>query len=59
VLQELGELEGARVQLERALTIGETALGRDHPSVATIRSNLGSVLQALQEAPSNGPASAV
>jgi hypothetical protein len=31
-------------QYERALAIGEAALGPDHPTVATIRGNLGSVL---------------
>jgi hypothetical protein len=36
-------------QLERALAIGEGALGPDHPTVVTIRDNLGSVLQDLQE----------
>jgi hypothetical protein len=49
VLQALGDLEGARVQLERALASGEAALGPDHPTVAIYRSNLGRVLQALQE----------
>ena len=35
VLQDLGDLEGARVQLERALEISEAALGPDHPTLAT------------------------
>jgi hypothetical protein len=48
VLQALGDLEGARVQYERALASGEAALGPDHPTVATIRGNLSGVLQALQ-----------
>jgi hypothetical protein len=52
-------LAGARAQLERALEISEVALGADHPTMTTIRSNLGSVLQALQEAPPEGPASAL
>jgi hypothetical protein len=33
--------------MERALTIGEAALGPDHSTVVTIRSNLASVLQDL------------
>ncbi|MDF2744436.1 MAG: ATP/GTP-binding protein [Actinomycetia bacterium] len=47
VLQDLGDLEGARAQLERALTIGEAALGPDHPDVGIWRNNLGFVLQDL------------
>jgi hypothetical protein len=39
------------VQYEQALTISEAAVGPDHPTVATIRSNLNSVLQALQQLP--------
>src|SRR5919106_6826600 len=37
-------LEGAGEQDERALAIGEAALGPDHPHVATIRDNLDAVL---------------
>jgi tetratricopeptide (TPR) repeat protein len=58
VLRALGDLEGARVQLEQALAISEAALGPDHPNVATVRSNLGSLLQALQEASAEGPTQA-
>ena len=58
MLQDLKDLEGARSQYERALGIGEAALGPDHPTVATYRSDLDSVLQALQEATPEGPASA-
>jgi hypothetical protein len=58
VLQDLGDLEGVRAQLERALGIGEVALGPDHPDVAAIRDNLGSLIQALQEPPPEDPASA-
>jgi hypothetical protein len=47
------------VQLERALAIGEAALGPDHPNVATIRDNLDGVLQALQEAPPKGSSSSL
>src|SRR5215218_10165537 len=36
VLQGLGDLEGARAQLERALAVGEAALGPDQPTVATV-----------------------
>jgi tetratricopeptide (TPR) repeat protein len=44
VLNNLGDLEGARAQYERALDIGERALGPDHPSVAVWRNDLGTVL---------------
>jgi hypothetical protein len=43
VLQDLGDLPGAREQFERALTISEAALGPDHPTVRTMRGNLDSV----------------
>jgi hypothetical protein len=43
--------------LERALEIGEAALGPDHPTVAVYRSDLDSVLQALQEASPEEPSS--
>jgi Tetratricopeptide repeat len=46
VLQDVGDLAGARVQYERALAIGEATLGPDHLTVATIRGNLGRVLGA-------------
>jgi hypothetical protein len=59
VLQDLGDLAGAKKQLERALAIGEAALGPDHPTVATYRSNLSSVLRALQKAPPEGPSSSL
>jgi hypothetical protein len=58
VLQDLGDLEGARAQVERALEIGEAALGPDHRFVATYRNNLGRMLQGLQEPSPKGPASA-
>jgi hypothetical protein len=41
--------------MERALTIGEAALGPDHPTVVTIRGDLDSLLQALREPPPKGP----
>ena len=47
MLQDLGDLAGARTQLERALQISEAALGPDHPDVGTWRNNLGLVLQDL------------
>lgn len=59
VLWALGDLEAARAEYERALVIGEATLGPDHPDVAIWRNNLGTVLQALQEATSEGPASAL
>jgi Tetratricopeptide repeat len=59
VLQDLGDLEGARAQVERALAIGEAALGSEHPNVAIWRGHLNGVLQALQKAPPEGPATAI
>ena len=47
VLQDLGDLSGAKTQLEQALAIDEATLGPDHPNVGRDRSNLGSVLQDL------------
>jgi hypothetical protein len=47
VLRDLGDLTGAREQLERSLAIGEAALGPDHPHVAAWRGHLGGVLQDL------------
>jgi hypothetical protein len=41
----MGDLEGARAQLERALTVYEGVLGSTHLNVAISRSNLASVLQ--------------
>jgi hypothetical protein len=56
VLQDLGELAGARVQLERVLEISEAALGPNHPTMATIRGNLDGVLGTLkEEAPGEDP----
>jgi tetratricopeptide (TPR) repeat protein len=45
VLQDQGDLPGARDKLERALEIDERAYGPDHPRVAVDLNNLGSVLQ--------------
>jgi len=47
VLNDLGDLAGARAALERALGIDERVYGPDHPKVATSVNNLGSVLQDL------------
>jgi tetratricopeptide (TPR) repeat protein len=47
VLQDLGDLAGARVMLERALRSDERAFGPDHPNVARDVNNLGMVLQDL------------
>jgi hypothetical protein len=43
-------LPGARTQLERALQIGEAALGPDHPDVGIYRNNLADVLGVLENA---------
>ena len=51
VLQALGDLPAARKCIERALAIGERALGPDHPTVATRVNNLGSILRALGDLP--------
>ena len=45
VLQAMGDLEGARAHLERALAINEAAYGPDHPNVAIRVNNLGGVLR--------------
>ena len=45
VLQDLGDLAGARAAFERALAIDEAAFGPDHPNVAIRVNNLGMVLQ--------------
>ena len=51
MLRDLGDLPGARTQFERALQIGEAALGPDHPYIGTRRNNLGRVLQDLGDLP--------
>jgi hypothetical protein len=48
VLQQLGDLKGARAQFERALAIDEASLGSDHPSTLTIRDNVVRVRQQLR-----------
>ena len=45
VLQDQGDLAGARAAFERALAIDERVHGPDHPDVATGVNNLGRVLQ--------------
>jgi tetratricopeptide (TPR) repeat protein len=47
VLQDLGDLPGAKENIERALRIDEKVYGPDHPEVATDANNLGTVLRAL------------
>jgi Flp pilus assembly protein TadD len=47
VLRAVGDLAGARAQLERALQISEAALGPDHPDIGVRRANLGLVLHDL------------
>ncbi len=46
-LRGRGEFAQAKAHFERALTIYEAAHGPDHPSVVTVRSNLGNVLRDL------------
>ena len=45
-LRGRAEFTGARALFERALRIGEAALGAEHPTVATCANNLGGVLRA-------------
>jgi hypothetical protein len=45
VLQQLGDLAGARSHHERALAVDEAAFGVDHPRVAGDRDNLDRVVQ--------------
>ena len=45
VLQDLGDLNGARAYYERALTIIERAWGSQHRSLAVVRGNLGLLLE--------------
>jgi len=47
VLKDLGDLAGARAHYEQALAIFEKVLEADHPNVATLVNNLGSVLRDL------------
>ena len=42
MLQDLGDLAGARAAFERALAIDEDTFGPDHPKVANVVNNLGS-----------------
>jgi tetratricopeptide (TPR) repeat protein len=43
----LGDLNGAKVMLERALKIDEINFGADHPNVAYRFNNLASIMQDL------------
>jgi hypothetical protein len=40
VLQDVGDLEGARAHIERALGIFRKFLGEDHPTTVLVRQNL-------------------
>ena len=51
LLEELGDLPGAKAAFERALKIDEKAFGPDHPNVARDVNNLGSVLKELGDLP--------
>ncbi|HEY0832978.1 MAG TPA: toll/interleukin-1 receptor domain-containing protein [Azospirillum sp.] len=46
-LRHRAELPAAKRHCERAVQIGEIALGQDHPAVATFIDNLASVMQSL------------
>jgi tetratricopeptide (TPR) repeat protein len=46
VLQDQGDLTGARTYLERALAISEPTLGADHPQVAVYLFHLAQILRA-------------
>jgi tetratricopeptide (TPR) repeat protein len=43
VLQDQGDLEGAKRCFERALKIFEKRLGKDHPNAVIVRNNLNSL----------------
>jgi hypothetical protein len=45
----LGDLAGAKANLQRAVAIAEASLGPDHPNVAIFRRNLDLVLNELGE----------
>ena len=47
VFYALGDLAGAKEHYERALEIGESVYGKDHPQVAIYVNNLGMALQDL------------
>ena len=47
--EALGAYAQARPLFERALAIHETALGPQHPNIATFKSNLASVLQQMSQ----------
>jgi hypothetical protein len=47
VLGDLGDWDGARTELERALEIGQATLGANHPDMPIFRRNLDQVLQQL------------
>ena len=49
VQQQLGELEAARVTLQRALAISEASYGSEHPQVAITLGSLGNVQRELGE----------
>jgi tetratricopeptide (TPR) repeat protein len=49
--QNRADFLGAKNQLERALILAEIVFGPDHPDVATIANNLGSVLKDLGDLP--------
>lgn len=46
ILQEKGDLEGAREQTERALRIVEKCYGSGNPTTETIRENLAAITRA-------------
>ena len=47
LMNEMGLLDEARVQLEQAVAIGVAALGPNHAAICAFRSNLGNVLEGL------------
>jgi len=51
-LLDLGDLEGAKLPLQRALELSETTLGLEHPDVATSLNNLA-LLYVVQDRPSD------
>jgi len=51
LLQEMGDLPGARPYLEQALAIQRATLGEQHPTTATGLNNLGVLLQDMGDLP--------
>ena len=49
VLQDMGDLQGAKEFYEQALRIDKKEYGPNHPNMATLLNNLGLVLQKMED----------